>query len=137
MVKRARLGHKNKADELTFDGVADIKTLTSRRDEIVDLDVDGATPKERHEILALRRELRPNDGLLLLYPIEPESNTGKGGRKPLAAPTHDVVMGVAIVFPEPRAGTKDSEVEYWSADLSNVAVEVEDASVLDQDDEAA
>ncbi|WP_448617251.1 Z1 domain-containing protein [Geodermatophilus sp. URMC 65] len=135
MVKRARLGHR---DVPAFDGVADIKTLSSRRDEIIDLIVDGAAPKELDGILALRREQRPNDGLLLLYPIEPKSDTGeKVGRRPLDAPTDDVVMGVAIVFPEPRAGTKDSEVEYWSADLSNVAVEVEDASVLDQDDEAA
>jgi hypothetical protein len=135
MVKRARLGQK---DEPAFDGVADIKTLSSRRDETIDLVVNGKTPTTRRDILALRQKQRQNDGLLLLYPIEPESDTGdKVGRRPLGAPTDDVVMGVAIVFPEPRHGTRDSDVEYWSADLSNVAVEEEDASVLEQDDDAA
>jgi hypothetical protein len=134
MVKRSRLGHDS---ESTFDGVADIKTLTSRRDETIDLIVDGSTAMSRKEILELRRKKRPDEGLLLIYPIEPESDTGREGRKPLAAPTDDVVIGVALVFPEPRPGTEDSDVEYWSADLSGVVVEQEDVSVLDQDDEAA
>ena len=47
------------------------------------------------------------------------------------------VIGVALVFPKPRPGTSDSEIEYWSADLSGVSVEEEDLSVLEQDDEAA
>jgi hypothetical protein len=51
----------------------------------------------------------------------------------LNAPTDDVVMGVALVFPEPK--DKDSDVEYMSADLSQVVVEEEDLSILDQDDE--
>lgn len=134
MVKRSRLGQQS---EQTFDGVADIKTLTSRRDETVDLNVDGSAPLSRSAILELRREQRPDEGLLLIYPIEPESDTGREGRKPLGAPTDDVVIGVALVFPEPRPGTQDADVEYWSADLSNVVVEQEDVSVLDQDDEAA
>jgi hypothetical protein len=48
-----------------------------------------------------------------------------------------VVIGVTILFPAPQPGSKDSDVEYWSADLSNVTVEVEDDSVLEQDDEVA
>ena len=133
MVKRARLGQK---DEPGFDGVADIKTLSSRRDETVDLVVDSPSPTNRDGILDLRGRQRRDEGLLLLYPIEPESDTGdKLGRRPLRAPTDDVVVGVALVFPKPA--NRDSEVEYWSADLSDVEVEVEDASVLDQDDDAA
>jgi hypothetical protein len=120
-----------------FDGVADIKTLTSRRDETLDLDTEGRDIGSRPQIVELRREQRPDEGLVLLYPIEPESDTRRNGRRPLAAPTDDVVIGVALVFPEPRPGTGDSNVEYWSADLSGVAVEEEDLSVLDQDDEAA
>ncbi|GJF03415.1 Z1 domain-containing protein [Pseudonocardia sp. D17] len=134
MVKRARLGQRD-----TPPGpVADIKTLSSRRDEAIDLDLDGPVPAKREEILRLRQKQRPDQGLLLIYPIEPESDTGdKVGRRPLDAPTDDVVIGVSILFPEPRPGSKDSDVEYWSADLSNVEVEVEDDSVLEQDDEAA
>lgn len=134
MVKRARLGQRDQP----AGGVADIKTLSSRRDEAVDLVLDGAVPAKREDILKLRQKQRPDQGLLLIYPIEPESDTGvKVGRRPLAAPTDDVVIGVSILFPEPRPGSKDSDVEYWSADLSNVDVEVEDASVLEQDDEAS
>jgi hypothetical protein len=134
MVKRARLGQK----DTVLSDVADIKTLSSRRDETIDLTLDGPVPATHKEILALRQKQRPNQGLLLIYPIEPESNTGdKVGRRPLAAPTDDVVVGVTILFPEPRPGSQDSDVEYWSADLSNVAVEVEDDSVLEQDDESS
>jgi len=134
MVKRSRLGQPS---ETVFDGIADIKTLTSRRDETVDLVVDGADIGSRQAILDLRRRQRPDEGLVLLYPIEPLSDTGRGGRLPLGAPTDDVVVGVALVFPEPRPGTEDADVEYYSADLSGLAVEEEDLSVLEQDDEAA
>jgi hypothetical protein len=134
MVKRSRLGQKS---DTTFDGVADIKTLTSRRDETIDLAADGSRELPRNQILELRREQRPDECLLLIYPIEPASDTGRGGRLPLNAPTDDVVIGVALVFPNPRPGTEDSDVEYWSADLSDVAVEEEDVSVLDQDDDVA
>ncbi|MCZ4569766.1 Z1 domain-containing protein [Rhodococcus erythropolis] len=134
MVKRARLGQKGQI----LSDVADIKTLSSRRDETIDLTLGGPVPGKHNEILALRQKQRPDQGLLLIYPIEPESNTGdKVGRRPLAAPTDDVVVGVTILFPEPRPGSRDSDVEYWSADLSNVAVEVEDDSVLEQDDESS
>jgi hypothetical protein len=134
MVRRSRLGQKSGP---TFDGVADIKTLTSRRDETIDLVTDGSRELPRSRILELRRAQRPDEGLLLIYPIEPMSDTGRGGRLPLNAPTDDVVIGVALVFPNPRPGTEDSDVEYWSADLSDVAVEEEDVSVLDQDDDVA
>ncbi|SHK41409.1 Z1 domain-containing protein [Pseudonocardia thermophila] len=134
MVKRARLGQKDEP----LGPVADIKTLSSRRDEAIDLRLDGPLPVKRDDILKLRQDQRPDQGLLLVYPIEPESDTGdKLGRRPLDAPTDDVVIGVSILFPNPRQGSKDSDVEYWSADLSNVEVEVEDYSVLEQDDEVA
>lgn len=130
MVRRSRL-------DITGEGgtapVADIKTLSSRRDEALDLRADQPGSMTRKELVALRTQQRPDEGLLLLYPIEPVSDTGKKGRKPLGAPTDDVVIGVALVFPEPAS--KDSDVEYWSADLSKVEVEQEDLSVLEQDDE--
>ncbi|MGY1813286.1 Z1 domain-containing protein [Blastococcus sp. SYSU D00820] len=134
MVKRARLGQDS---DTTLNPVADIKTLSSRRDETIDLDTDGKDLGSRQQVLELRRAQRPDEGLLLVYPIEPESDTGKGGRRPLDAPTDDVVIGVALLFPTPRPGSSDSEVEYYSADLSGVRVEEEDISVLDYDDEAA
>lgn len=134
MVRRARLGQES---ETTLDPVADIKTLSSRRDETVDLATAGQDAGSRQRILDLRRAQRPDEGLLLVYPIEPVSDTGKGGRLPLNAPTDDVVIGVALLFPTPSPGSSDSEVEYYSADLSGVLVEEEDTSVLEYDDEAA
>ncbi|GAA1251874.1 Z1 domain-containing protein [Pseudonocardia aurantiaca] len=131
MVRRSRLSYD---DDVDFDGVADIKTLTSRRDEALDLDASNASTMSRKELVTLRRQKRPTEGLLLLYPIEPESEPkNTKGRVPLAAPTNDVVMGVALVFPEPKY--KDSDVEYMSADLSKVVVEEDDTSILEQDDE--
>lgn len=130
MVRRSRL--RTEGDS-TFDGVADIKTLTSRRDEALDLRTDGAESLSRKELVDLRRAQRPTEGLLLLYPIEPRSETDTKNRVPLDAPIDDVVMGVALVFPEPLAD-QDSEVEYVSADLSQVEIEEEDDSVLEQDD---
>ncbi|MGY1884143.1 Z1 domain-containing protein [Blastococcus sp. SYSU DS0753] len=134
MVKRARLGQPS---EVTPNPVADIKTLSSRRDESIDLDTGGIDPGSRQQVLELRRSQRPDEGLLLLYPIEPKSDTQNTGRRPLDAPTDDVVIGVALLFPTPSAGSSDSEVEYYSADLSGVSVEEEDISVLDYDDEVA
>jgi hypothetical protein len=135
MVKRARLGHEG---DPNFDGVADIKTLTSRRDEIIDLALEVPVPKQRDGISALRSARRPDEGLLLIYPIEPESRTDSRGRVRLAAPTDDVVIGVALVFPEPRPGSDDSDVEYYSADLpADIEIEEPDTSILDQDDEVA
>lgn len=130
MVRRARL---NYGADTEFDGVADIKTLSSRRDEALDLVADSPSSLSRKELVSLRTKQRPTEGLLLLYPIEPLSEPKSRNRVELAAPTDDVVMGVALVFPEPEG--KDSEVEYMSADLSQVAVEEEDDSVLEQDDE--
>lgn len=139
MVKRARLGSAGggarEARELG--GTADIKTLTSRRDEAIDLAATATGQLSRKGIVDLRTGQRPDEGLVLIYPIEPYSETGKGGRMPLNAPTDDVVIGVALVFPAPRPGTSDSEVEYWSADLSDVPVEEEDVSVLELDEDAA
>ncbi|MEJ2866733.1 Z1 domain-containing protein [Actinomycetospora sp. OC33-EN08] len=129
MVRRARLAYD--ADD--FDGIADIKTLSSRRDEALDLVTDSPSSLSRKQLVALRMKQRPTEGLLLLYPIEPESEPTSRNRVPLDAPTDDVVMGVALVFPDPIG--KDSEVEYVSADLSQVAREEEDDSVLEQEDE--
>ena len=126
MVTRARL--QDSPDE-----AADIKTLTSRRDELVDLRVEQSASELTHKrILDLRRAQRPDVGLLLLYPINPESRTDTRGRKPLNAP-HDVVMGVALVFPEPIGD--DDEVTYYSADLSDVYVEEDDLEALEGSDD--
>jgi hypothetical protein len=118
------------------DAVADIKTLTGSRDSAIDLDVPPKTALKRNVLNALRRKQQPKTGLVLLYPIDPQSESNVDGRHPLAAPgkaPDDVVWGVAFVFPEPRVG-EDSLVEYnyVQADLSRVFP----ASTEDEDGEA-
>ncbi|MGW5336415.1 Z1 domain-containing protein [Streptomyces bauhiniae] len=113
---------------------ADIKTLMSRRDAAVDLDGDTAKLTEK-QIMDLRHALLPDTGLLVLYPIDKTStpSPNKKLRAPLNAEEH--VMGVGLVFPEPRQ--EDSTVEkYISADLSGVRIEDEDYSMLVEGEDA-
>jgi hypothetical protein len=111
---------------------ADIKTLMSRRDAAVDLSGDVSKLKEE-EIMRERKAQLPDTGLLILYPIDKTSapNPPKPTRRPLNAEEH--VIGVGLVFPEPRDG--DSTVEkYISADLSGVSIEDEDLSLLESEE---
>jgi hypothetical protein len=119
--------------EGTPDRTADIKTLMSRRDAALDLDVDGGTLTEA-DIKRLRRTQLPDSGLLVLYPIDAESPTKRESREPLNAATD--VIGIGLVFPEPPPN-EDSEV-YFAADLSRVRkeagyVEEEDLTALEEE----
>ncbi|MEU4155930.1 Z1 domain-containing protein [Actinoplanes sp. NPDC026670] len=131
------------------DAVADIRTLTGPRDEGIDLDIDGKGAVNRTKLKGIRSTKQPERGLVLLYPINPDSapaepveedavSKKQRDRAALAAPGK-VVWGVALVFPDPSGG-KDVEVEYdyVSADLSNAFPAVsdeddEDFTVLEQD----
>ena len=91
---------------------------------------------KRSEVDKLRQRQRPDHGLLLIYPIDPVSESPRDGRSPLNAP-YELVMGAAFVFPKPSTET-DSEVEhdYISADLSRVSSkywEEEDPEILQED----
>jgi len=114
--------------------VVDIKTLMSRRDAAIDLDLSsvGGELTEK-EIKRLRRVQSPDTALLTLYPIDKDSvpEDRRKMRQALGLPEH--AIGVGIVFPTPSA---DSEVEwdYVSADLSKVDIEEEDLSVLESED---
>ncbi|WP_370106424.1 Z1 domain-containing protein [Streptacidiphilus sp. BW17] len=128
-VNRARLvpepGKSVRADR------ADIKTLMSRRDAAVDLAGDVAKLDE-HGIMEERKRQFPDTGLLVLYPIDRVSQPvpSKKLRAPLDAEEH--VLGVGLVFPKPIGD--DSEVSrYLSADLSQVVLEEEDYSALEED----
>lgn len=108
-VRRARITGNEGAP------VADIKTLSGSLDAGIDLEVpDG--PMTRARLNSLRREQRPETGLLMVYPIDGKSET-RTGRPPLAAPV-DVVWGVALVFPEPSAGDATVDYSYVAADLA-------------------
>ncbi|MGW2646535.1 Z1 domain-containing protein [Streptomyces sp. NPDC001393] len=113
---------------------ADIKTLMSRRDAAVDLD-GGAAKLTEKGIMDRRRDVLPDTGLLVLYPIDKVSapSPTKKLRAPLNAEEH--VIGVGLVFPEPRHG--DSTVEkYISANLSGLRIEDEDYSPLVEGEDA-
>ncbi|MFF4132248.1 Z1 domain-containing protein [Streptomyces mirabilis] len=115
---------------------ADIKTLMSRRDAGVDLDLDGLPEITEDLLKRARREQMPDTGLLTLYPIDARSPspTNRQKRSPLDAVDH--VIGVGLVFPTPSGD--DDEVEYWSADLSRVQdeEEEEDLSMLFEEDDS-
>lgn len=123
---RARLAVPNPTP-----GLADIKTLMSRRDAAVDLDGDVSNLTEKG-IMDRRRVELPDTGLLVLYPIDKVSapSPSKLRREPLDAEEH--VVGVGLVFPAPQ---HDSTVEkYISADLSKIRLEDEDYSLLEGDE---
>ncbi|WP_305787358.1 Z1 domain-containing protein [Symbioplanes lichenis] len=102
------------------DPLADIKTLSGPRDAAINLRVPSDVDvTRRSEVDKLRAEQRPNHGLLLLYPIDPVSESPRTKREPLNAP-FEVVMGVALVFPKPLSVDSQVEFDYVSADLSRV-----------------
>ncbi len=126
-ITRARMAVPNPVPDF-----ADIKTLMSRPDAAVDL-VGDTTKLTEKAIMKLRQAQLPDNGLLVLYPIDKVSapNPPKDARAPLDAEEH--VVGVGLVFPKPTG--EDSTVEkYISADLSNLPMEDEDYSLLDSED---
>jgi hypothetical protein len=126
-INRARL------DVVGGQTYADIKTLMSRNDRVIDLDLP---PGELTDTTTVARlvELRNSpagggygdgSGLLVLYPVSKDSKPVRGSvktRTELNAAQH--VIGVGIVFPESRSRAAD--VEYITADVAAMAgVEVD------------
>jgi hypothetical protein len=113
MVRRARLAppkppRVSSSENFPESPVADIKTLTGSRDEAVDL--VASAEAGRSELAILRVQQQPETGLVLLYPINPASQSTTDGRAALNVPG-DVAWGVALVFPRPSVGV-DLEVDY-------------------------
>lgn len=112
-----------------------IKTLMSRRDAAVDIEVPAGTEITETKILQLRQDQAPDTPLLALYAIDPVSPTNRKLRQPLDAVTDAV--GIGIVFPKPPPGDEDKV--YWQADLSGVAesrddyVEEDDVNALEEE----
>jgi hypothetical protein len=112
------------------DDAADIKTLMSRPDAILDLPDYRKAGISEDDIRELRQEHLPDHGLLVLYAIDRISRPDPRNvtsRRPLAAVTEPI--GVGLVFPQPE---RDS-VARWAADLSRIAVsatgEIESESI--------
>ena len=110
-------------------GRADIKTLMSRRDRVLDLDVRAteAGTLTEPELMALRNSdaLHKSRGLLVVYPIEPMSPPMDQSRDRVPLDAQDWVVGIGIVFPgEASAGTRLS--------ATHLAVPLDDVALLDE-----
>lgn len=107
-------------------GKADIKALMSKPDRVVDLDITRAAATAASEA-KLQSMRRPGDpGLLLLYPIDKDSQPSAhsvkvGSRKALDAEEH--VIGIGLVFPE-SAGSGETLRSY---EFDYVAVRIPDS----------
>jgi hypothetical protein len=120
---------------------ANIKTLMSKEDRVVDLDITPAEARRRSEASLIEsRDLDPRhhrQGLILVYPIDKDSPPDEANtetRRPLAAEEH--VLGMALVFP----GTAEDIVtnSYISVDLRDQAIDADDvdeerAALSDED----
>lgn len=105
---------------------ADIKTLMSKEDRVVDLDITSAQARRMAEgaLVDLRNDdpVYSSRGLLLLYPIDRNSQPdpqNRETRRALEAPAH--LIGAALVFP--GNGRDEVENQYVQVDTSNMPVD--------------
>jgi hypothetical protein len=116
----APIGLINRARLNTTKPYADIKSLMSRPDRVVDLGLSqeqlGGNDKD---LQALRP---PRKGLILLYPISKDSRSLRGGSGRTTLDALEDVIGVGMVFPDVPPSRGWSAVDYMAADLSLVGV---------------
>ncbi|RFB67377.1 MULTISPECIES: Z1 domain-containing protein [unclassified Herbaspirillum] len=92
---------------------ADIKALMSKRDILIDADLQSIDKGEDWEALKKRR---PNLPLLLIYPIQAKSEPLErkdGAKSRVALDACDDLIGFSIVFP----GMKDRAGAYYAVEL--------------------
>ena len=98
-------------------GPADIKTLMSRRDAAIDLDVPKGEVLTEGRIRELRCEQASDTPLLAIYPIDRVSGPlGRFEKDRRALNARTDVIGMGLVFPQPLDG--DDDEVYVAADLS-------------------
>jgi hypothetical protein len=109
-----------------------IGTLMSKPDRVADL-VPAASVKPKSSDEELQR-LRDEDGhgLLVLYPIDKDSEPKKGVEGRTALEAAGDLIGVALCFPTAEAGTEPHNT--IQVDLSEVASQ-DDSEVFDYEDE--
>ncbi|WP_018180127.1 Z1 domain-containing protein [Jongsikchunia kroppenstedtii] len=115
--------------------IADIKTLMSKEDLVVD--IEGLSVAEARKLteasLKLRRienEQTRSKGLLVLYPIDPESEPGSDRSAKVRENMDAVgpVMGLALVFPRAAdsvAGVDSVKSTHLSVELADHAEEID------------
>ncbi len=118
--------------------VVDIKTLMSRRDAALDLNLSKVSkeqPLTEEEIFTLRRVQLPHTGLLVLYVIDkdsaPNSKRPSSGTKRVALDAPDDLVGFGLVFPPADGEDSQAKHTYVSADLSGIEIEEIDDAELD------
>lgn len=119
MINRARLIPRD--DPGAPDNVADIKSLMSRRDRFVGLEIptsEWSTLHDEKELAQLRSDKAGGRGVLIVYPISPASEpmgvTGKTKTRTTLSPPSGVeaVIGFGVIFPDPVVGDSGIEPAY-------------------------
>lgn len=134
-VSRSRLNDES-------DDRADIKTLMSKEDRALDLLAPSESARSASEDELMRRRntdpVYRNRGLLVLYPIDPESPPDKEytaappPRVPLMAQGN--VVGFGIVFPG-DVKTKSVQASYVAVDLTDIEIdELDEALTVDTEE---
>lgn len=110
---------------------AHIGVLMSKGDTGVDLHLpkEAIKGKSETELKLLRQEQMPGTGLLLIYPIDKDSEPGKGAVKKVNLGAADTVIGLGMVFPEAVGNSRGAQ-SYVSVDPSKL-----DQSDLEIDEE--
>lgn len=126
---------------------ADIKTLMSKEDRILDVEDKPPSSEIRKNLVTEHDLARMRDanattrdqGLLVLYPIEalsePERNTRRDGRiKRLPLNAVDTVLGIGLVFPGQPTRENRIRAKYVAVSLDDVVAE-DINEILDHDTE--
>lgn len=115
----------------------DIKTLMSRRDAAIDLDVSSVKGEVTEKLIkALRTQQSPGTALLTLYAIDKDSEpVDRRADKRRSLNAAEDVIGVGLVLPEPTSDDSAVEWNSVSTNLANVHIEEEDLSALDTVDD--
>jgi hypothetical protein len=116
---------------------ANIGTLMSKPDRVADLDL-GSDVAKMSDIELLNHRTESGRGLLLLYPIDKDSEPKDSGRKhrsPLDAADH--LTGLALAFPRAAAGSEPTDMIQVNLENAPTAVEVDESLDDYQDVEGA
>lgn len=123
------------------DARADIKTLMSKQDRVIDLPITSAEAKglAEEKLMRLRNDdpIHHNRGLLVIYPIDRTSNPISSADDRVRVPLNAVetVIGIGLVFPgEAESGTRVAAT-HVAVDLTDVAEP--DLEAIEDDTEEA
>jgi hypothetical protein len=115
------------------DHYADIKALMSKKDILVDAEPGRIAEFDGKEDWTNFKNLRPKVPLLILYPIDAESQPKAVSKTRVALDAVDDVMGFGIVFP----GQKDRSGGFFAVELDAPATDQFEEDELAEIDEPA